>query len=312
MAIIHYLEASMNQPILLIMAAGMGSRYGGMKQVDPVGPGGEAILDYSLFDAHRAGFRRVIFLIRPEMAEDFKAHMEPRLRGKMEAIYAFQDISMLPEGFTVPEGRKKPWGTGHAVLCCKDHIDAPFCAINADDYYGVKAFQLAYDFLSGNQAQDLYMMVAYELKNTVTQTGYVSRGVCSADENSHLKTIVETTHIISTVDGPLYTEDGETYRKLAPETPVSMNFWGFMPSLLPALERDFRAFLTANGQSPKAEFYLPFAVNDMIGRGEAGVQMLTTPDSWHGVTYREDKPEVQRAIRELIDAGVYPEKLYED
>ncbi len=302
----------MNQPILLIMAAGMGSRYGGMKQVDPVGPGGEAILDYSLFDAHRAGFRRVIFLIRPEMAEDFKAHMEPRLRGKMEAIYAFQDISMLPEGFTVPEGRKKPWGTGHAVLCCKDHIDAPFCAINADDYYGVKAFQLAYDFLSSNRAQDLYMMVTYELKNTVTQTGYVSRGVCSADENSHLKTIVETTHIISTVDGPLYTEDGETYRKLAPETPVSMNFWGFMPSLLPALERDFRAFLTANGQSLKAEFYLPFAVNDMIGRGEAAVQMLTTPDSWHGVTYREDKPEVQRAIRELIDAGVYPEKLYED
>ena len=302
----------MNQPILLIMAAGMGSRYGGMKQVDPVGPGGEAILDYSLFDAHRAGFRRVIFLIRPEMAENFKAHMEPRLRGKMEAIYAFQDISMLPEGFAVPEDRKKPWGTGHAVLCCKDHIDAPFCAINADDYYGVKAFQLAYDFLSGNQAQDLYMMVAYELKNTVTQTGYVSRGVCSADENSHLKTIVETTHIISTVDGPLYTEDGETYRKLAPETPVSMNFWGFMPSLLPALERDFRAFLTANGQSSKAEFYLPFAVNDMIGRGEAAVQMLTTPDSWHGVTYREDKPEVQRAIRELIDAGVYPEKLYED
>ena len=301
----------MNQPILLIMAAGMGSRYGGMKQVDPVGPGGEAILDYSLFDAHRAGFRRVIFLIRPEMAEDFKAHMEPRLRGKMEAVCAFQDISMLPEGFAVPEGRTKPWGTGHAVLCCRKYIDAPFCAINADDYYGVKAFQLAYDFLSGNRAQDLYMMVAYELRNTVTQTGYVSRGVCSSDEESRLKTIVETTHIISTVDGPLYTEDGETYRRLAPETPVSMNFWGFMPSLLPALERDFRAFLTVNGDSPKAEFYLPFAVNDMIGRGEAQVKMLTTPDNWHGVTYREDKPEVQRAIRELISAGMYPEKLYE-
>lgn len=300
----------MKQPILLIMAAGMGSRYGGMKQVDPVGPGGEAILDYSLYDAHRAGFRRVIFLIRPEMAEDFKAHMEPRVAGKMEAVYAYQDISMLPEGYTVPEGRAKPWGTGHAVLCCRDSIDAPFCAINADDYYGVTAFRQAYDFLGGNQADDLYMMVAYKLRNTLTETGYVSRGICSADADGHLKTIEEHTHIISTVDGPLFTEDGETYRKLDPETPVSMNMWGFMPSLLPALERDFRAFLDVNGTSPKAEFYLPFAVNHMIETGEAGVRVLTTPDRWHGVTYREDKAEVQRAIRELIGAGVYPEYLY--
>ena len=300
----------MKQPILLIMAAGMGSRYGGMKQVDPVGPGGEAILDYSLYDAYRAGFRRVIFLIRPEMEADFKAHMAPRVAGKMEAMYAFQDISMLPDGFTTPEGRAKPWGTGHAVLCCKDFIDAPFSAINADDYYGVRAFQEAYDFLSANDRDDLYMMVAYQLKNTLTETGYVSRGVCSADEDGCLKTIVETTHIISTVDGPLYTADGETYHRLEPETPVSMNLWGFMPSLLPALERDFKAFLTENGQKPKAEFYLPFAVNHMIENGEVSVRMLTTPDRWHGVTYREDKPEVQRAIRELIDAGVYPEFLY--
>ena len=300
----------MKEPILLIMAAGMGSRYGGMKQVDPVGPGGEAILDYSLYDARRAGFRRVIFLIRPEMAESFKAHMEPRVAGKMEAVYAFQALDMLPDGFTVPAGREKPWGTGHAVLCCKPYIDAPFSAINADDYYGVQAFRKAYDFLSANRDDSQYMMVAYQLKNTLTETGYVSRGVCTADENGCLSTIRETTHIISTVDGPLYTEDGETYRRLAPETPVSMNLWGFMPSLLPALERDFSAFLAENGQKPKAEFYLPFAVNDMIVRGEASVRMLETPDRWHGVTYREDKAEVQRAIRELIAAGVYPEKLY--
>ena len=300
----------MKDPILLIMAAGMGSRYGGMKQVDPVGLGGEAILDYSLYDAYRAGFRRVIFLIRPEMAEDFKAHMAPRVAGKLEATYAYQDISMLPAGFTVPEGRKKPWGTGHAVLCCREYIDAPFSAINADDYYGVQAFKAAYDFLSTNRDERQYMMVSYLLKNTLTETGYVSRGVCSADENGLLRTIVETTHIISTVDGPLYTQDSETYRRLAPDTPVSMNLWGFMPSLLPALERDFRAFLQENGDSPKAEFYLPFAVNDMIGRGEATVRMLTTPDRWHGVTYRDDKAEVQAAIRQLIDAGVYPETLY--
>ncbi len=300
----------MKQPILLIMAAGMGSRYGGMKQVDPVGPGGEAILDYSLYDAYRAGFRRVIFLIRPEMYEDFKAHMEPRVKGKMEAVYAFQEISMLPEGFAAPEGRTKPWGTGHAVLCCRDYIDAPFSAINADDYYGVNAFQKAYDFLSSNQDESLYMMVAYQLRNTLTETGYVSRGVCSADEDGHLKTIVEHTHIISTVDGPLFTVDGETYRKLAPDTPVSMNMWGFMPSLLPAFERDFRAFLDSNAGNARAEFYLPFAVNHMIETGEAKVKILETPDRWHGVTYREDKPDVQRAIRELIDAGMYPERLY--
>ena len=299
----------MKQPILLIMAAGMGSRYGGMKQVDPVGPSGGTILDYSLFDAYRAGFRRVIFLIRPEMKADFEAHMSERIRGAMEVTYACQTLDMLPEGLTVPEGRAKPWGTGHAVLCCKPYIDAPFSAINADDYYGVEAFRKAYDFLSTNEQENLYMMVAYELRNTLTETGYVSRGVCSADDQGNLKTIVETTHIISTVDGPLYTLDGEIYRKLAPETPVSMNLWGFMPSLLPALERDFRAFLSENGQSPKAEFYLPFAVNDMIARGEAGVRMLTTPDRWHGVTYHEDKAAVQRAIRELTDAGVYPEQL---
>ena len=300
----------MKQPILVIMAAGMGSRYGGMKQVDPVGPDGEAILDYSLFDAYRAGFRRVIFLIRPEMEADFKAHMEPRVQGRMEAVYAFQDISMLPEGFTAPEGRTKPWGTGHAVLCCKDYIDAPFSAINADDYYGVQAFRKAYEFLSSNCDEQEYMMVAYQLRNTLTETGYVSRGVCSADADGCLKTIVETTHIISTVDGPLYTSDSETYHRLAPETPVSMNMWGFMPSLLPALERDFKAFLAEKGQELKAEFYLPFAVNDMIHRGEARVRILTTPDRWHGVTYREDKPAVQQAICELISAGVYPEHMY--
>ncbi len=300
------------EPILVMMAAGMGSRYGGMKQIDPIGPDGEVILDYSLFDAKRAGFKRVIFLIKHEMEEAFREAVGKRAEQHLEVSYAFQEKEMLPAGFSVPEGRVKPWGTGHAVLCCKDLIDAPFAAINADDYYGLDAFKKAYDYLSQAHAPGQYMMVGYHLRNTVSETGYVSRGVCRTDENGKLQGIREIVHIVSSSDGPLYTEDGQIYRLLDPESVVSMNLWGFTPDFLPALESGFTAFLRDEmPKNPlKAEYYLPFAVNAMIERGEASVQVLPSTGRWWGVTYREDKPLVQQAMVRMRDEGIYPAPLW--
>ncbi len=300
------------EPILVIMAAGMGSRYGGMKQIDPVGPNGEVILDYSLFDAKRAGFRRVIFLIKHEMEQAFRDAVGRHAEEYMDVSYAFQEKDMLPDGFTVPENRVKPWGTGHAVLCCKDLIDAPFAAINADDYYGPDAFQKAYAFLSAAAGQGRYMMVGYRLKNTVSSTGYVSRGVCEADENGFLQGIREIVHIVSSSDGPLYTEDGENYRRLSGDSVVSMNLWGFTPDFLQELETGFRTFLKEEMplNPVKAEYYLPFAVNGLITSGRASVQVLTSGDRWWGVTYQEDKPLVQQAMIRLRDEGVYPAPLW--
>ena len=233
-------------PILLIMAAGMGSRYGGLKQMDPVGPDGEVILHYSIYDAMRAGFKRVIFLIKHEIEDDFRRMVGDRVAPYMEVRYAFQQVDKLPAPFTVPEGRTKPWGTGHAVLCCRDLIDAPFCVVNADDYYGVDCFRAAYEFLSAAKDDEKahYMMVGYLLKNTVTENGHVARGVCTVDEAGSLVSIRETTHIIDSCDGPLYTEDGETYHRLSGDTYVSMNLWGFTPSILTELADGFPAFLT--------------------------------------------------------------------
>ncbi len=301
-------------PILLIMAAGMGSRYGGLKQMDPVGPDGETILDYSVFDARRAGFRRVIFLIKHAIEDDFRRLVGDRIARHMEVSYAFQELDSLPEGFAPPEGRTKPYGTGHAVLCCADLIDAPFAVINADDYYGPHAFQQAFDALSAAEDDDKlrYMMVAYFLKNTLTENGYVARGVCETAPDGTLKAIHERTHIISTCDGPLMTEDGETYRKLSPESPVSMNMWGFTPSLLRELKERFPVFL--NGplkENPvKAEFFLPFVVNDLLEEGKASVRVLQSEDRWWGVTYQQDRPQVCAALRALSDQGLYPAPLW--
>lgn len=303
------------EPILLIMAAGMGSRYGGLKQMDPVGPAGEAILDYSVFDARRAGFRRVIFLIKHAIEEDFRRLVGDRISRHMEVSYAFQELDALPEGFTVPEGRVKPFGTGHAVLCCRELIDAPFAVINADDYYGPHAFRQAYDSLVSLRDDDQYryMMVAYSLKNTLTENGYVARGVCETDPDGFLRNIVERTHIISSCDGPLFTEDGQTYHLLPPDSPVSMNMWGFTPSLLRELESRFPVFLrTVLRENPlKGEFFLPFVVNELLSEGKATARVLKSEDRWWGVTYQEDKPQVKAALKALADQGLYPSPLWD-
>ena len=300
-------------PILLIMAAGMGSRYGGLKQMDPLGPDGEAILDYSIYDAKRAGFRRVIFLIKKEIEADFRRLVGDRLAAQIEVRYAFQEKEKIPAPFAVPEGRVKPWGTGHAVLCCKELIDAPFVAINADDYYGPHAFRTAYDALSAMPADGSgYLMVGYRLANTVTDNGYVARGVCEVTPEGMLAGIRERTHIVDSCDGPLWTEDGEHYTRLERDTLVSMNFWGFTPGLLRRLEADFPAFLRkALAENPlKAEFFLPTVVDGMLRAGEATVRVLPSEDRWWGVTYPEDRPVVQEALRQLAADGVYPKPLW--
>ena len=302
------------EPILLVMAAGMGSRYGGLKQIDPVGPGGEVILDYSVFDAWRAGFRRVIFLIKKAIAEDFIGTVGKRAEAHMEVRYAYQELDKIPASFAVPEGRVKPWGTGHAVLCCREWIDAPFAVINADDFYGADAFRQAYRFLTEKASADRWMMVGYALKNTLSETGYVARGICTADDQGNLADIVETTHIISTCDGPLSTQDGVHYLRHDPEVPVSMNMWGFDPSLLDALEAQFPAFLEkALRENPqKAEFFLPSVVDELLKQGKVSVAILPCRDKWYGVTYQEDKPLVKAALAGMQAQGLYASPLWED
>ena len=300
------------KPVLVIMAAGMGSRYGGLKQMDPVGPSGELILDYSLFDAKRAGFERAVIIIKEENEKDFREVLGDRVSRHMQVDYAYQSTDRIPEGFTIPEGRVKPWGTGHAVLCAADKVDgAPFCAINADDYYGREAFQLAYDHLSAIKNDGDMCMVGYLLKNTLSETGSVARGVCELD-GSALRDLTERTHIISTVDGPLMTEDGKTYTWLSPETVVSMNMWGFPGAMMDALKAGFPAFLTEKvPQNPlKAEYFLPSVVDDQLNAGKATVQVYTSGDKWYGVTYREDRAEVVAALAKMGEEGKYPTPLW--
>ena len=298
----------MKKPVLVIMAAGMGSRYGGLKQMDPVGPDGELILDYSLFDARRAGFERAVIIIKKENEKDFREVLGDRVSRHMQIDYAYQALDHLPEGFSIPEGRVKPWGTGHAVLCAAEKVDgAPFCAINADDYYGREAFQLCYDHLAGLKSENDLCMVGYLLKNTLSETGSVARGECTLDENSCLTTLTERTHIISTVDGPMYTEDGKTYTLLSPETVESMNMWGFPASMMKHLEEGFPGFLQAKvpANPLKAEYFLPSVVDAQLSAG-ATARVYTTPDKWFGVTYRQDREDVVAALRRMTDDGLYP------
>lgn len=302
------------EPILVVMAAGMGSRYGGMKQIDPVGKNGEIIIDYSLFDAMRAGFRRVIFIIQRKNEKDFREVVGDRISRYMEVQYAFQDLEDLPEGFTLPEGRTKPWGTGHAVLACRDLIDAPFAVINADDFYGREGFAKIYQFLRGLTEEDSYRfaMVGYILKNTLTDNGYVSRGVCSLQEN-HLRGITERTRIEKDGDGARYSEDnGETWTPLDPESTVSMNLWGFPAAILKEMETRFSTFLAhAIKENPlKAEYYLPGVVNELLDENKATIEVLHSHDKWYGVTYREDKPVVQAALGRMMEDGTYPDPLF--
>lgn len=302
----------MYQPVLVIMAAGMGSRYGGLKQIDPLGPSGQIILDYSIYDAYRAGFRRVVFIIKPELQQAFEQAIGQKARRYMQVDYVYQTLTALPDDLTAPEGREKPLGTGHAVYCVKDVVDQPFAVINADDFYGADAFAQMYEFLSQAQDDDKYRycMVGYAVENTLTENGTVSRGVCTTDADGFLTDIVERTKIARTPDGSIRFTDGEG-GEIAPGTPVSMNLWGFTPSFLRALDAQLHEFF-ANKlplDPMKAEFYLPAAVDTLITQGKATARVLTTSAKWFGVTYQQDKPSVQAALREMTEAGIYPADL---
>ena len=304
----------MQKPALVVMAAGMGSRYGGLKQIDPVGRHGEIIMDYSLYDALEAGFEKVVFIINRRIEKDFYDVVGRRAEKHMEVRYVFQQPdAMLPAGFAVPEGREKPWGTAHALLCCKNDVNEPFAAINADDYYGKRAFSVLYDYLKNAKDGDKadFSMVGYLAKNTLTEHGSVARGVCEVDKKGELVNIVERLKIFKTPEGPAYTEDdGKTFVHFPEDNLVSMNFFGFTPALFPALEARFPAFLTeAIEKNPlKGEFLIPQEVGRMLQAGKASVRVLSSPDRWYGVTYREDKPEVMQALNDLTDAGAYPDK----
>ena len=308
----------MKKPALVILAAGMGSRYGGLKQMDPMDPMGHAIIDYSIYDAKRAGFGKVVFVIKKAIEKDFKETIGARVPEGMEVCYAYQEVDALPKGYNVPEGRVKPWGTAHAVLCAKPFINEPFAVINADDYYGSHAFKMAYDFLTENEdTADTYryMMVGYKLENTLTENGHVARGVCVTDEEGHLLKINERTHIEKHDGGTAYTEDdGKTWTMLPEGSTVSMNMWGFSASILKELKDRFPKFLDENLKvNPlKCEYFLPFVVDELLGEKRATVKVLKSMDKWYGVTYKEDKPVVVAAIQNLKDQGLYPEKLWED
>lgn len=305
----------MEKPVLVVMAAGMGSRYGGMKQIDPVGPGGQVIIDYSLYDARRAGFETVIFVIKHEIEDAFKAAIGDRVSKVMKVEYAFQQLEELPAGFAVPEGRAKPWGTCHAVLAAKHLIHGPFAVINADDYYGPEAFQVIYDYLSTHQDGEVYdyCMVSYLLKNTVSENGSVARGVCEANPDGTLAAVTERTCIETYPGGIHFTENGgDTWQDLAPDTPVSMNLWGFGQSFLEEAEARFAGWLSENlPKNPlKCEYFLPLVVSELLAEGKATVKLLHSTDKWYGVTYREDKPVVVNAIAQKITDGLYPADLW--
>lgn len=305
----------MEKPVLVVMAAGMGSRYGGMKQIDPVGPSGQVIIDYSLYDARRAGFETVIFVIKHEIEDAFKAAIGDRVSKVMKVEYAFQQLEELPAGFAVPEGRAKPWGTCHAVLAAKHLIHGPFAVINADDYYGPEAFQVIYDYLSTHQDGEVYdyCMVSYLLKNTVSENGSVARGVCEANPDGTLAAVTERTCIETYPGGIHFTENGgDTWQDLAPDTPVSMNLWGFGQSFLEEAEARFAGWLSENlPKNPlKCEYFLPLVVSELLAEGKATVKLLHSTDKWYGVTYREDKPVVVNALAQKVADGLYPADLW--
>lgn len=301
------------KPVLVVMAAGMGSRYGGLKQIDPVGSQGEAILDYSIYDAHQAGFETVVIIIKEAIRKDFMETVGKRLKkAPVEIRYAYQELDKLPAGITIPEGRTKPWGTSHAVLCAREQIDgAPFAVINADDYYGKAAFQVIFDALSASTEPNGYCMVGYELGKTVTENGSVARGVCQTDDKGYLTEVIERTSIETYEGGIRYQENGE-YTDLPADTTVSMNMWGFMPGFLDEIDARFGAFLKdAIPNNPlKCEYFLPLPVSQLIKEGKATVKVLTSPDRWFGVTYAADKPVVVAALKAMTDEGKYPDGLW--
>ena len=302
----------MNQPVLVIMAAGLGSRYGGLKQIAPVDDAGHILMDFSLYDAFRAGFRKVVFIVAPHLEKDFREAVGDRIERHMQVCYAYQTLDILPEGFRVPDGRVKPWGTAHAVLSAKNLVDSNFAAINADDFYGAEAFRAIYRFLEGEAGESRQAMVGYQIGNTITENGYVARGICKTGEQGKLLEIVERTRIESRPGGGAYTEDGESYTFLPYDTVASMNLWGFGLSMMGEIENRFAAFLRENlPENPlKCEYFLPFVVNQMLSEGKTEVSVLKTPDKWYGVTYADDMPVVRKAIAKMKRDGTYPEFLW--
>lgn len=304
------------KPALVIMAAGMGSRYGGLKQIDPVGPKGEVIIDYAIYDAIKVGFDRVIFIIKEEIEEAFKEAIGNRIEEKVEVSYVFQDIDNLPEGFERPEEREKPWGTGQAILSCKDTIDTPFVVINADDFYGRSSYKSLYDFLTKDSDMDKkeYAMPGYILNNTLTEHGHVARGVCVVDQDGYLEEIVERVKIERFDDGVKFEDEEGIWHEISEDSSVSMNMWAFKPSIFEDIEEGFIKFLDDllnKGQGDKltSEFYIPNLVGDLIKEDKAKVKVIPSNERWFGVTYREDREKVEKALAEKVASGEYPEKL---
>jgi hypothetical protein len=303
-------------PTLVVMAAGIGSRYGGLKQIDPIGPNGENIIDYALFDALRAGFEKVVFIVRRDIEAAFREKIGAKVEQRVETAYVFQDLSQVPAGFSVPSGRSKPWGTGHAVLACRGTVHEPFAAINADDFYGPGAFRVMADYL--RRAHDRpglydYSMVGYVLRNTLSAHGYVSRGVCQLDAQGCLQGVTERVRIEPDGANARYSDNGADWLPLDGDTIVSMNMWGFTPSMLDALAEYFPRFLQNIGPNPlKAEFFLPETVNALLKEDKARVKVLPTQEKWFGVTYPEDRAFVQAALRDLVSQGIYPANLWAD
>lgn len=304
----------MEKPVLIILAAGLGSRYGGLKQMDPIDAQGHKIIDFSVYDAVRAGFEKIIFIIKKDNEADFRACVGDRISRFVEVEYVYQEITNVPQGFRIPEGRQKPWGTAHAVFCCKDVVNGPFAVINADDFYGRDGFEALYEYLTTHCDDEKYRyaMVGYELGNTLTENGSVARGCCEADGKGFLASITERTRIIRTAQGAAYTEDGETFYPIPVETPVSINLWGFTRSFLNELEQSIAVFFKEDvPKNPmKAECFLPFEVDKLLQDGKATVKMLPSKDQWFGVTYKEDKPFVEQSVADLKRKGVYPEILW--
>lgn len=297
------------RPTLLVLAAGMGNRYGGLKQIEPVGPSGEAVLDYSVYDAVRAGFGRVVFVIRRDIEDAFKSSVGSRFERLVDVGYAFQELDMLPAGFAVPGDRTKPWGTGHAILAARDAIDTPFAVINADDFYGAASFEILAEELFGCSGNK-YCMVGFRLDHTLSDHGSVARGLCTVDANDMLRDVVELTGIVKTANGAEHREKDGSVRGMRGDEIVSMNMWGFAPSILSHLEREFTAFLGESLSNSRAEFFIPTVVNALVGEGLVSARVLRTESSWFGVTYREDRHAVIDGIRSLVDEGCYPTSLW--
>ena len=297
----------MTSPTLLVLAAGMGSRYGGLKQIDPVGPGGETIMDYSIYDAIRAGFCKIVFVIRKDIEEPFKQSVGARFEKRIAVEYVFQELDKLPHGFNVPHGRTKPWGTTHAVLMAADSIRQPFAVINADDFYGAQSFRILARHLQSDTPD--YAMVGFVLRNTLSDFGAVARGVCRVNSDQTLQAVVELTNIHREVPGARTIDEKGHITRLSGNEVVSMNMWGFNPGVFGLLQVQFEQFLNRSGSDLKAECYLPGAVNELVLTGQARVKILSTNDSWFGVTYREDQPNVIASVRKLIETGAYPARL---